>query len=210
MDGDVAPLAEYAALCRATGAALIVDEAHAVGVYGDARQRAASRQPGVDPNGVFVSINTAGKALGVSGAFVAGPAWAIEYLVQRARPFIFSTAPPPAHRRRARREPGRHRQRAGAARTSGCSASRCLRDALTTNGIAVSGRRRRRSSRSSSATTSARWPSPTRCRREGFDVRAIRPPSVPAGTARLRISVNAKLDDDVIDRFASLARRLRR
>ena len=45
---------------------------------------------------VLMSINTAGKALGVGGAFVAGPRWAIEYLVQRARPFVFSTAPPPA------------------------------------------------------------------------------------------------------------------
>ena len=88
MDGDFAPLEEYARLCRETGAALIVDEAHAVGIYG-------ARGQGLSDD-VFVSINTAGKALGVAGAFVAGPEWAIEYLVQRARPFIFSTAPPPA------------------------------------------------------------------------------------------------------------------
>ena len=50
----------------------------------------------VGGDGVFVSVNPAGKALGVAGAFVAGPAWAIEYLEQRARPFIFSTAAPPA------------------------------------------------------------------------------------------------------------------
>ena len=86
MDGDVAPLEEYEKL----GAALIVDEAHAVGVYGDRGQGL------VGGDGVFVSVNTAGKALGVAGAFVAGPAWAIEYLEQRARPFIFSTAAPPA------------------------------------------------------------------------------------------------------------------
>src|SRR5262249_25614676 len=93
MDGDRAPLAEYAALCRATGAALVVDEAHAVGICGRAG-RGMLEEAGVDPNSA-ISINTAGKALGVAGAFVAGPEWAIDYLIQRARPFIFSTAPPP-------------------------------------------------------------------------------------------------------------------
>src|SRR5207244_7830305 len=76
------------------GALLIVDEAHAVGVYGE-HGSGLIEAVGVLKD-VFVSINTAGKALGVSGAFVCGPEWAIEYLVQRARPFIFSTAPPPA------------------------------------------------------------------------------------------------------------------
>lgn len=87
MDGDMAPLADYAALCRSTGAALIVDEAHAVGIYGE-RGSGLIEASGIDRD-VFVSVNTAGKALGVSGAFVAGPAWAIDYLIQRARTFIF-------------------------------------------------------------------------------------------------------------------------
>ena len=94
MDGDFAPLAEYAALCREHEAALIVDEAHAVGIYG-ARGSGWIEACGVEDD-VFISINTAGKAIGVAGAFVTGPEWAIETLVQRARPFVFSTAPPPA------------------------------------------------------------------------------------------------------------------
>ena len=94
MDGDLAPLAEYAALCRSREAALIVDEAHAVGVCG-ARGSGLIEAAGIDAD-VFVSVNPAGKALGASGAFVAGPSWAIDYLIQRARSFIFSTAPPPA------------------------------------------------------------------------------------------------------------------
>src|SRR5689334_11439055 len=93
MDGDEAPLADYAELCAQHGAHLIVDEAHAVGVYG-ARGSGLIEEHGVAEQ-IFLSISTAGKALGVAGAFVAGPAWAIEYLTQRARPFIFSTAPPP-------------------------------------------------------------------------------------------------------------------
>src|SRR5262249_34816473 len=94
MDGDVPSLAEYADLCRQHGATLVVDEAHAVGIYGT-RGSGLLEEQGVESEDC-VSINTAGKALGVSGAFVAGPAWAIDYLIQRARPFIFTTAAPPA------------------------------------------------------------------------------------------------------------------
>jgi 8-amino-7-oxononanoate synthase len=94
MDGDRAPLDAYAALCRATGAALVVDEAHAVGVCG-ARGSGFVEEVGVVED-VFLSIDTAGKALGAAGAFVSGPAWAIEHLVQKARTYVFSTAPPPA------------------------------------------------------------------------------------------------------------------
>ena len=94
MDGDMAPLAEYAEVCRAAGAALIVDEAHAVGIYGERGSGLIEAQASVPT--VTASINTAGKALGVAGAFVAGSASAIAYLTQRARPFVFSTAPPPA------------------------------------------------------------------------------------------------------------------
>ncbi len=94
MDGDEAPVTEYAALCRATNTALIVDEAHAVGILG-LRGSGLIEEAGLNAD-VFLSINPAGKALGVGGAFVAGPAWAIDYLIQRARSLIFSTAAPPA------------------------------------------------------------------------------------------------------------------
>ena len=94
MDGDMAPLADYLAICRAHGATLVVDEAHAVGIYGE-RGSGLIEAAGIDAN-ECLSVNPAGKALGVAGAFVAGPAWAIEHLVQRGRPFIFSTAAPPA------------------------------------------------------------------------------------------------------------------
>ena len=191
MDGDQAPLAEYAALCRATGAALIVDEAHAVGIYGE-RGSGLIEERGIAED-VFVSINTAGKALGVSGAFVAGAASAIEYLVQRARPFIFSTAPPPAVAAALEaslgaitREPER-RERL-------LARSRYLRERLDSPGSSqiipvVIGDNRR-------AVKVARA-----LQREGFDVRAIRPPSVPQGTARLRVSVNEGLSEAVLDRF---------
>lgn len=199
MDGDVAPLKQYAALCRLTGAMLVVDEAHAVGVYGE-RGSGLLEHFGLDANSC-VSINTAGKALGVSGAFVAGPAWAIDYLVQRARPFIFSTAPPPALAATLvasldviTAEPER--------RTRLASRVTRLHSALVALGIAVP----RHPSHiipvivgdNDRALAAAEG-----LQAQGFDVRAIRPPSVPRGTARLRISVNADLDDETIDRFAA-------
>ena len=197
MDGDEAPLAEYAEICAATGAHLIVDEAHAVGVYGE-RGSGLIEAHGIADR-VFLSINTAGKALGVAGAFVAGPAWAIDYLIQRARPFIFSTAPPPAlasalaasldiiegePQRRARLREISEKLRVRLLKAgiqAGAGTSHIIPIVIGDNDAAV-------------AIAEA-------MQADGFDVRAIRPPSVPPGTARLRISVNVNLTDDLIDRF---------
>jgi 8-amino-7-oxononanoate synthase len=200
MDGDLAPLADYAALCQSTGAVLVVDEAHAVGIYGH-RGSGLIEAAGVG-SAVCVSINTGGKALGVSGAFVAGPAWAIDYLGQRARPFIFSTAPPPALADALdasltiiEAEPER-RERLTARSTY-------LRARLAAAGVDVPAG----SSQivpiilgdNARATAVA-----AAVQNEGFDVRAIRPPSVPDGTARLRISVNAGLSTSTLDAFVDV------
>ena len=191
MDGDEAPLAEYAALCRSHNAALIVDEAHAVGIYGE--RGSGLIEAGGVADDVFVSINTAGKALGVSGAFVAGPALAIEYLVQQARPFIFSTAPPPSVAAALeaslaviagepeRRERLLSRARYLRARLGYSGASQIVSIVFGENHRAVAVARE--------------------LQRTGFDVRAIRPPSVPPGTARLRVTVNEGLNEDVLDQF---------
>jgi 8-amino-7-oxononanoate synthase len=199
MDGDEAPLGDYAELCAQCGAHLIVDEAHAVGIYG-------SRGSGlIDEHGVaeqvFLSMSTAGKALGVAGAFVAGPAWAIEYLIQRARPFIFSTAAPPslasaiyASLTLVEQEPERReRVRELAA---------ILRNRLTMAGVPI----RPGTSHivpvligdNDAAVAVAEM-----LQQEGFDVRAIRPPTVPAGTARLRVSLNANLSEEAIEQFVA-------
>jgi 8-amino-7-oxononanoate synthase len=204
MDGDMAPLAEYATLCRSAGAALIVDEAHAVGVYG-ARGTGLIEASEVGDD-VFVSINSAGKALGVSGAFVAGPSWAIEYLIQRARTFIFSTAPPPplaaaieASLAIVAAEPERREQLA--------HLSRDLRRQLADRGLPVLPGSSQiipvvlRDNDRAVAVAQA-------LQSEGFDVRAVRPPSVPPGTARLRISVNIGLGEATIEGFVSALARL--
>jgi 8-amino-7-oxononanoate synthase len=200
MDGDVAPLAEYAALCRSAGAVLVVDEAHAVGIYGG-RGSGLMEAAGIDDEHC-ISINTAGKALGVAGAFVTGPSWAVEYLVQRARPFVFSTAPPPAladaldasltivaeepeRRERLLARAAYLRARLAAAGIdTGASQSQIIPILIGENDRAVAVARA--------------------IQAEDFDVRAIRPPSVPAGTARLRVSVNAGLSEATLDRFVDV------
>ena len=207
MDGDIAPLQRYAQICSDARATLVVDEAHAVGVYGE-RGSGMIEHVGLDANSC-VSINSAGKALGVGGAFVAGPAWAIEYLIQLARPFIFSTAPPPAMaaalaasldviasepERRARlasRVARLHESLDSYGFVFPCQRTHILPIVLGGNDRALA--------------------AADRLQTEGFDVRAVRPPSVPEGTARLRVSLNVGLDDNTIDRFASvLSRELRR
>ena len=200
MDGDLAPLADYASVCGAYGATLVIDEAHAVGIFGE---QGSGR---IEAAGLTadhsISVNSAGKALGVSGAFVAGPRWAIEYLIQRARPFVFSTAAPPAVAEAigtsldiVRSEPDR--------RARVLERSRYARARLAAAGVEVSAD-----------------PSPivpiligdnaqavavaSALQREGFDIRAIRPPTVPDGTARLRLSVHASLEEATIDRFVDV------
>jgi 8-amino-7-oxononanoate synthase len=175
MDGDEAPLAEYAQLCRDQDACLMVDEAHAVGIYGE-RGSGLIEELGIQAD-VFLSVNPAGKALGVSGAFVAGPDWAIEYLVQKARTFIFSTASLPA-------------------------TAWALEASLTyvTSGIEIRNGRSQivpiiiGSNERAVAVASL-------LQARGFDIRAIRPPTVAPGTARLRITVNAGISDETIDSF---------
>jgi 8-amino-7-oxononanoate synthase len=189
MDGDLAPLREYAELCRETETVLIVDEAHAVGVFGE-QGSGMIEATGITGSEV-ISINTAGKALGVAGAFVAGPEAIIEYLIQRARTFMFSTAPAPALAAAidaaldiVANEPERRERLHENVRT--------FREMLDEIGIPVPvdatqiipvvlGDSRR-------AVEAA-----AELQALGFDVRAVRPPTVPEGTSRLRISLNANL-----------------
>jgi 8-amino-7-oxononanoate synthase len=199
MDGDFAPLGQYADICRTAGASLIVDEAHAVGIYGRNGSGRIEAEGAADS--VFLSINTAGKALGVAGAFVAGTALACEYLVQTARPFIFSTAPPPSTAAALETsleliaaEPGR-RERL-------LRLCRLLRASLAEAGIAVPAGESQIipihiGDNSAAVAVAASLQS------VGFDVRAIRPPSVPDGTARLRVSLNVNLDEATLSRFVA-------
>lgn len=199
MDGDIAPLQRYAALQAQHDLALIVDEAHATGIYG-ASGSGLIEETGCQES-VFVSVNSAGKALGVSGAFVCGPQWAIDYLIHAARPFVFSTAPPPAVAE-AIDESLQLLGESSAERDRVRDHGACLRQALDLPAgdspivpIVLGD--------NAIASTAA-----SLLNEAGFDVRAIRPPTVPEGTARLRVSLNAKLETDDVLRFASKLRQV--
>ncbi|MCZ6795404.1 MAG: 8-amino-7-oxononanoate synthase [Planctomycetota bacterium] len=187
MEGDVAPLDRYAELSRSHGASLIVDDAHAMGVYGDERGSGLLEDSGVAGE-VDAVVSTFGKAFGLFGAFVGGPRTVVDWLVARARSFIFTTAPPPLllhavdaaleiatsqpeRRVRVRELAGRLRRGLRAAgvdvpESGGPIVPLLVGDNREACGMAAALRER------------------------GFDVRAIRPPSVPPGTARLRMSVH--------------------
>lgn len=197
MDGDVAPLDEYAAICDSEGINLFVDEAHAVGLYGN-RGSGLIEEFGIGES-VAVSINTCGKALGVSGAFVAGDGPTIEYLVQKCRSFIYSTAPLPGIADALICAIGII-ESDGGGRKRILELSGLLSDLLRSRGIEVPERPTQIYpivvGGSAKAVRIA-----NELQSKGFDVRAIRPPTVPEGTARLRIAVNSGLDAELLTRF---------
>ena len=199
MAGDIAPLDKYAEICAETNTNLIVDEAHAVGVFGKTGS-GLIEQFGISEK-VFLSLNTAGKALGVSGAFVAGKSWAIEYLINKCRSFIFSTAPPPALAEALKvsieiiKTENERREKL-------LELSNYLRQLLRENGFQVSLQNSQiipiLIGESEKAVKLAE-----KLQAKGFDVRAIRPPTVPQNTARLRVSLNVGLSENELEKFVN-------
>lgn len=200
MDGDRAPLADLIEVADRHEAFLFVDEAHATGVYGPDGRGLAHDLEGRDN---VVVLHTCGKALGASGALVTGPAVIRDYLVNRCRPFIYATAPSPLMAVAAsealnilRDEPERRERLAGLVAFAGDKLqSRC--------GIKPSGSQilpvfvgdNRRAMALATALQG-----------RGFDVRGIRPPTVPEGTARLRVSLTLNVETaDIADMIETLA-----
>jgi 8-amino-7-oxononanoate synthase len=203
MDGDAAPLAALADLAEEFSALLIVDEAHATGLFG-ASGGGLAQACGLGGR-VFATVHTGGKALGVGGAWVAGDQRLKDYLVNFSRPFIFSTAPIPAlcvllrlalDRWRAV-GPGRAadllrratRLRGRLQRLSAGPAAALLEAAAGPILPFVLGDNRR-----------ALFVS-EELRRRGFDARAIRPPTVADGTARLRLTISWPVAEEIHERF---------
>jgi 8-amino-7-oxononanoate synthase len=203
MDGDLTPLVDVCAIAERAGAIVIVDEAHATGMYG---RRGSGR---VEELGlrdrVAATIHTGGKALGCGGAWVAGSRALRDVLVNRARTFIFSTAPLPvlgaalgAALDLLEREPQR--------RVDVVRKSLLLRAALRDAGVHAGGESMIVPIVVGSNETATALQS--ELSEAGFDVRAIRPPSVAPGTARLRVTVRYPVADDDLVRFASDVARL--
>ncbi|MFI7400411.1 8-amino-7-oxononanoate synthase [Streptomyces sp. NPDC049541] len=197
VDGDAAPLAELAAVCRERGAGLLVDDAHGLGVLGDGG-RGAPYAAGLAGADDVVVTATLSKSLGSQGGVVLGPARVIDHLVNAARTFIFDTGLAPAAAgaalaalRLLRREPER------AARARAVAAE--LHARLTAAG--------HEAVRPDAAVVSVRAPSPegavqwaADCRTAGLAVGCFRPPSVPDGVSRLRLTARADLSEAQIER----------
>lgn len=199
MDGDLAPLPQLSALCRVRGASLMTDDAHGFGVLGE-QGRGAGEWLGVRPD---IYVATLGKSLGAAGAFVAGSETLIEYLIQRARSWVFSTAPPPAIAAAAREalriliaEPERRqRVQANVARLMRGAEQLGIRlgppHAAQQGGVPILplliGEAERTMALSRALFERGCW------------VAGIRPPTVPTGTSRLRITLSAEHSAEQID-----------
>ena len=200
MDGDLAPLPELLAVCERHGAWLVVDDAHGFGILGAHGRGALEHFALHSPNLVYVG--TLGKAAGVSGAFIAAHASVIELMVQRARPYIYTTASPPAIAHALLASLDIIEGEEGTALRAQLAALIAQLDA---------------------SLTLTRWQRPVShtpiqpvviganeealrvaasLHTQGLWVPAIRPPTVPANTARLRITLSAA---HTVEQVAQLA-----
>ena len=183
MDGDIAPLDQYADLAEEWGADLIVDDSHATGLFGAGRGSGLTEHFGMEKRAAAI-VSGCGKGLGVAGAFVAGPRAVIEYMVNVCRSFIFTTL----HARRFCFTPWRRHWRSSEAmRSAGngswnspgaCAGSWDLR-------VWTPWTARAPSCRSSWGKIAVLSPSPDGFGSREWTWRALRPPTVPSGTARL-------------------------
>jgi 8-amino-7-oxononanoate synthase len=194
MDGDLAPLAAIADVARRYDAMLLVDEAHATGVFGDGGRGVAEHLGVGDP--AIIRVGTLSKALGAAGGFVCGSRGLIQWLANRARSYVFSTAQPASTCAAAlaaldfvAREPERRRRLLAAAAE--------LREQLRQQGWNTAA--------SASQIIPIMVGSPAdavrlsaKLREAGYWVPAIRPPSVPAGESLLRLSLTASHTADMV------------
>ncbi|MFQ5735288.1 MAG: 8-amino-7-oxononanoate synthase [Thermodesulfobacteriota bacterium] len=190
MDGTIAPLKETAALSERFGATLIIDDAHATGVLG-ATGAGTLEHLGMEAGPSIIQMGTLGKALGSFGAFIAGSRRLVELLISRARPFIFTTALPPAVCAASSKAIEIVQERPELVERLRENA-RFFRDALAVAGIEVV------SPEGETPIIPVAAGDPAKAMRlserlldAGVFIQAIRPPTVPEGTARLRATVTA-------------------
>lgn len=198
MDGDLAPLEAIHRLCEKHRATLLLDEAHAIGVVGE-QGGGAWTQTGLRGEALLGRIVTGGKALGAAGGFFVGDAIVRDVLLHRARSFVFTTASPPpvsgallraielvprmeAERARVRDLARRVAAAFGLAEPAAAIVPLVLGDSAQALRVA------------------------TYCRERGFDIRAVRPPTVPEGTSRLRVSLHASNSEAEVDRLIATLR----
>lgn len=188
MDGDIAPIAELAGVAQDHDARLMVDDAHGIGVLGEGGAGSVAGA-GFGQDAVPVLVGTLGKALGGSGAFVAGSHELCDYLVQAARTYVYTTAIPPAVAAGVREalaivqgEPQRRRhleELVARFREGAVQGGLTLMASRTPIQPVIAGE----------AETASAWSAALEA--AGYLVTAIRPPTVPEGSARLRVTLSA-------------------
>jgi 8-amino-7-oxononanoate synthase len=197
MDGDVGPVTELLALADRFGAGVIVDEAHATGVHGPSGRGIASEHGNVQY--LAAAVHTCGKALASAGAFVCGSAVLKEHLINHARTFIFSTAMPPYVAEQIR-----------AALRLALTMDKERKELLTRAKRLAAGLRSQGWDTGNSATqivpviigeNEGAVAAAEFLLQNGFAVRAIRPLTVPQGSARLRFSLTSRIAEDEIARL---------
>jgi 8-amino-7-oxononanoate synthase len=203
MDGDSPDLAELFVVADRHDAMVVIDEAHATGVLGPEGRGLAAPFEGRDN---VITLHTCGKALGTAGGLILAPKIIRDFLINRSRPFVFATAPSPLIAAVTRaaleisRDPERRERLAHLVRFAGNELRRCC-------DVEPSGSHILPVIVGADQATVALAAS---LQRKGFDVRAIRPPTVPEGTARLRIALTLNVDKAIVaDLFAALAEDLR-
>jgi 8-amino-7-oxononanoate synthase len=181
MDGDVAPLGELVAACRRFGAALVIDEAHAV--------LGPTLSPEEADGVLVVRVGTLSKTLGSLGGFVAAPSAVAQLLVNQARPYIFTTAPSPADAAAALAALGVLRSPEGAALVTRLArlVHRVVPGHPTPIIPVVLGTEARAVEASAALLGQGLW------------VPAVRPPTVPVGSSRLRVAISAAHTDDQVE-----------
>ena len=191
MDGDIAPLDEIYSLAEQYDAHLIIDEAHATGVYGEKGRGLCwdiIQRHGYER---LVTLHTCGKAIGVAGGLVCASKEVIDYLINAARPFIYSTAPMPLQAVLVQKSLEILASDDGEVRRKKlhhlCTVGKDLLGGFGTQIIPVI-----IGSDADAMNVAAQLQG------KGLDVRAIRPPTVQEGTARLRISLSSVLDEEVL------------
>lgn len=198
MDGDTAPLAELAGLSAAQGAWLMVDDAHGFGVLGE-HGGGSIEAAGLDASTVPVLMATLGKALGTAGAFVAGSELLVEGLIQQSRNYIYTTALPPAVAAAALealslvKEESWRRQYLESLIKRFRQGAEQLDLPVMASSSAIQPLLVGRAERAVDLSE--------RLRQRGFLIGAIRPPTVPVNTSRLRITLSAAHSEEQVDQL---------
>ena len=196
MDGDLAPLSKLYDLARKFNAMLIVDEAHATGILGKNGKGACWDMITKRGYERLITIHTCGKAIGVAGGLICGSSEIIDYMINKARPFIYSTAPMPLQALLVQKSLDILASKDGQTRRKKlqtlCAKAKTLFGGHGTHILPIMLGEEKKTIDIAHTL-----------QKQGYDIRAIRPPTVPKGTARLRLSLSSNLKTDILQSFSN-------